>query len=111
VKNDLQRVKVEAPVLGKEVLDDLGLVVALIHFPIGQVTVGHPAIGHSGSFCNRSQWVIRRSKWVILQKVTVGHLEDTVGHPAKGHSGSACKQSIVATPAIAISAIQWIILQ
>jgi hypothetical protein len=78
-------VEVEAPVLGKEVLDDFGLVVTLIHFTIGQVTVGHPAKGNSGS-----SW--KRSQWVILQK-------GTVGHPAKGNSGSSCKKE------------QWVILQ
>ncbi len=66
MKNDLQRVKVEAPVLGKEVLDDFGLVVTLFHFPVGQVTVGHPAKGNSRSSCKREQWA-------ILQKGTVGH--------------------------------------
>jgi hypothetical protein len=73
-------VEVEAPVLGKEVLDDLGLVVTLLHFPVGQVTVGHPAKENSGSSCNRSQWV-------ILQK-------GTVGHPAKGHNGSSVGHSV-----------------
>jgi len=36
-------VQIEAPVLGQEILDDLGLVVTLLRLSVGQVTVVHPA--------------------------------------------------------------------